>query len=503
MKRAAAGFFPPIAIDRTTSPPLYRQLYHWFRQAIVSGQLRPGQRIPSTRALAAELRISRLPVLNAFAQLHAEGYLETRVGSGTMVSPDVPGHARGPGASGRLVSPQGGSSGTPAPAAIPPAPPSWSSTLGPFRVSLPALDHFPIRIWSRLVARHARNPPGESLAYGDPMGYLPFRQAIAEYLGAARGVRCDVAQVMVVAGSQQGLQLAARVLLASGDRVWMEEPGYPGAHQALTAAGARMIPVPVDQDGLKVEEGIRLASDARAVYLTPSHQYPLGATMSAARRLELLQWAAGAAAWIVEDDYDSEYRFGARPVAALQGLDAHGRVIYAGTLSKVLFPALRIGYLVLPMGLVPAFAAAREAADIFSATLYQAALTDFLREGHFARHLRRMRALYLERREALTAALARQLGSELEIVGSEAGMHLTALLEPGIDDRAVSDQGARHGLSVMPLSLCRLHPAMRGGVILGYGGSSPSQTEDGVRSLRLSLQEVSRHAARARRPSPR
>jgi GntR family transcriptional regulator/MocR family aminotransferase len=502
MKRVGAGFLPLIAIDRTSSPPLYRQLYHWFRQAIVSGQLRPGQRIPSTRALAAELRISRLPVLNAFAQLHAEGFLETRVGSGTMVSPDVPGHARGPGASGRLVSPQGGTSGTSVAPAVAP-PPSWSSTLGPFRVSLPALEHFPMRIWSRLVARHARNPRRESLAYGDPMGYLPFRQAIAEYLGAARGVRCDVAQVMVVAGSQQGLQLAARVLLASGDRVWMEEPGYPGAHQALTAAGARITPVPVDQDGLKVEDGIRLARDARAVYVTPSHQYPLGATMGAARRLELLQWAAGAGAWIVEDDYDSEYRFGARPVAALQGLDAHGRVIYAGTLSKVLFPALRIGYLVLPIGLVPAFAAAREVADIFSATLYQAALTDFLREGHFARHLRRMRALYLERREALAAALARHLGGELEIVGSEAGMHLTALLEAGVDDRAVSEQGARHGLSLMPLSLCHLHPAVRGGLILGYGGSSPSQTEEGIRRLKLSLQEVGRHAARARRPSPR
>ena len=503
MKRVSASIFPPIAIDRTTAYPIYRQLYHWFRQAIVSGRLRPGQRVPSTRALAAELKISRLPVLNAFEQLHAEGFLETLVGSGTLVSRAVPGQPWARAVGGRSLSAAPGSSRMTATAATMAVPPSWSTTLGPFRVSWPALDHFPIRIWSRILARHARTPPEETLAYGDPMGFLPFRQAVAEYLGAARGVRCDVSQVMVVAGSQQGLQLAARILLAPGDRVWMEEPGYPGAHQALSAAGARMVPVPLDDEGLKVEEGIRHARDARAVYLTPSHQYPLGATMSAARRLELLQWAAGAKAWVIEDDYDSEYRFGARPVAALQGLDTHDRVIYVGTLSKVLFPALRVGYLVLPAGLVPAFVAAREAADIFSPTLYQAALTDFLREGHFARHLRRMRALYLERREALTAAIAEQLGGDLEVVGSEAGMHLTCLLQPGIDDRAVSEQAARHGLSVMPLSFCRLHPDARGGLILGYGGSTPRQLEDGVHRLRLSLYQVGRSVPLRRRTSAR
>jgi GntR family transcriptional regulator / MocR family aminotransferase len=365
---------------------------------------------------------------------------------------------------------------------------SWLDNLGAFRVSLPALDHFPIGLWSKLVARHSRRPARGIMAYGDAMGYLPFREAIAEYLGAVRGVRCDASQILVTTGSQQALQLSAHVLLDPEDRVWMEEPGYPGARQAFITAGAQLIPVRVDHDGMNVAEIIRRGRDARAVYVTPSHQYPMGMTMDATRRMLLLNWAARFGAWIIEDDYDSEYRFRSRPIASLQGLDSDGRVIYVGTFSKVMFPALRLGYVVVPKDLVSVFSVARDAADIFSSTLYQAVMTDFIREGHFARHIRRMRMLYMDRRRALVKAIQMQMGDITEVIGAEAGMHLVALLPADTDDVAVCRKAAQKGISAMPLSTCYLKPPTRSGLILGYGGTSVHQIHDGIRKLRMSVQ---------------
>lgn len=328
------------------------------------------------------------------------------------------------------------------------------------------------------------------MAYGDAMGYLPFREAIAEYLGAVRGVRCESSQILVTTGSQQALQISAQVLLDPKDRMWMEEPGYPGARQAFMTVGAELIPVRVDHDGMNVAEITRRGRNARAVYVTPSHQYPMGMTMGATRRMLLLNWAARSGAWIIEDDYDSEYRFGSRPIASLQGLDTDGRVIYIGTFSKVMFPALRLGYVVVPKDLVHAFSAARDAADIFSSTLYQAVMTDFIHEGHFARHIRRMRMLYMERRRALVKAIHIQMGDMLEVIGAEAGMHLVALLPPGANDVVVSRKAAQMGVSAMPLSTCYLTPPARGGLILGYGGTNAHQIRDGVRKLRMSVQEI-------------
>ncbi len=493
MRRVAANFFPPIVLDSSANIPLYRQVYNWFQRAILTGQLRPGQRVPSTRALAEELKISRIPVLSAFEQLQAEGYFETVLGSGTVVARSVPDDAAKPitggtRATAQFRGPRRLSTAGEAAVSLPPQ--SWLRSLGAFRASLPALDHFPTAIWSKLVARHARRPPKDLLAYSDPMGYMPLREAIAEYLGAFRAVRCKAEQVMVVTGSQQALQVSARVLLNPGDRVWMEEPGYPGAQQALSAWGAQLVPVAVDGEGLVVEEGIRRSRRARAVYITPSHQYPLGMTMSAARRMQLLNWAMRNGSWIIEDDYDSEYRFGSRPIAALQGMDADERVIYVGTFSKVLFPALRVGYLVVPRDLARAFSAIRESTDIFSSTLYQAVLTDFIREGHFARHLRRMRMLYLERREALANAIAAEMGDTLEVIGEEAGMHLVALLPPRVSDVAVSLEAARNGISAMPLSICCLQSRSREGLILGYGGTDVRQIREGVRCLKVIVHSV-------------
>ncbi len=491
MKRVPASYLPPIALDRRKQTPMYRQLYDWFRRAILDGQMRPGQRVPSTRSLATELKISRIPVLNAYEQLHAEGYFETFVGAGTCVARSIPEDALGP----RAVRERQGLPGIvekPAPrrmsrrgTALTEAPAqSWLDTLGAFRVSLPALDHFPIGVWSKVVARHSRTPAKGIMAYNDAMGYLPFREAIAEYLGAARGVRCEPSQILVTTGSQQGLQLSAQVLLDPKDRLWMEEPGYHGARHAFLMAGAQLIPVAVDQDGMNLAEKIRRGSDARAVYVTPSHQYPMGMTMGATRRMLLLNWAVRSGAWIIEDDYDSEYRFGSRPIASLQGLDTDGRVIYIGTFSKVMFPALRLGYVVIPKDLVPAFSAARDAADVFSSTLYQAVMTDFIREGHFARHIRRTRMLYMERRQALVKAIDLEMKDTLEIIGAEAGMHLVALLPSGIDDVRVAREAAARGISAMPLSSCYMKPPARGGLILGYGGTNPHQIRDGIRKLR-------------------
>jgi GntR family transcriptional regulator/MocR family aminotransferase len=496
MKTAAASFVPPVALDARAKAPLYLQLYEWFRGAILAGQMRPGQRVPATRTLAADLKISRIPVLNAYEQLLAEGYFEARVGAGTCVARSLPEEAVHPGP-GTARSPQPPPEFSRQPAArrmsrrgvalteLPAQ--AWLNIQGAFRVSLPALDHFPIGVWSKLMARHWRHPAAGLMAYGDAMGYQPLREAIAEYLGAFRAVRCDSSQILVTTGSQQGLQLSAQVLVDTKDRVVIEEPGYPSARQAFLAAGAELIPVPVDQEGLnmaKLPAPGQREPKARAVYITPSHQYPLGMTMSATRRMLLLNWAVRTGAWIIEDDYDSEYRFDSRPIASLQGLDTSAKVIYVGTFSKVMFPALRVGYLVVPKDLVSAFSAARDAADVFSATLYQAVLTDFIREGHFARHIRRMRMLYMERRRILTEEIRSQMAGSLEVIGGEAGMHLAALLPRGSDDVEISKRAAASGVSATPLSTCYMKPQARGGLILGYGGTNAQQIRIGIRKLR-------------------
>jgi len=332
------------------------------------------------------------------------------------------------------------------------------------------------------------------MAYGSQMGYGPFREAIAQYLRLVRGVRCEPKQVMVVSGSQQALYVSARVLLNPGERVWIEEPGYPGAHVAFGAADCRLIPVPVDAEGLDVNEGIRRCRGARAVYVTPSHQYPLGATMSVARRIQLLNWASRTGAWIIEDDYDSEFRQGIRPIASLQSLDSDARVIYVGTFSKALFPALRVGYVVVPTDLIRAFSTARDAMDIFPPTLSQAVLADFIQEDHFSRHIRRMRVLYAERCNALVEALQTEMGDLLEVVNGEAGMHLVGLLPTGLKDVGVSRKAAEYGVSVMPLSNCCLERPSRSGLVLGYGAADQLQIQQGVLKLKAAVEALMRTA---------
>ena len=462
-----------LPIDRSSKTPLHRQVYDALRKAILDGMLRPGQRVPATRALAAELEISRLPVLAAYEQLIHEGYIAGRSGSGTYVSAAPPDRmlvARPDGHRPRSENrPLGAARGRKAALRRVPLGRDEGG-IRPFRVTLPALDQFPHELWSRLVARHARRLAPIHMAYGDPAGVGALRVAVADHLRAARAVRCEPEQVLIVSGSQAALRVSAAVLFRRGDRVAVEEPGYPGAHAAVRASGAELVPAPVDDEGIDVEALAALRPRIRAVYVTPSHQYPLGSSMSAARRLALLEWAARHDAWILEDDYDSEYRYVSRPLGALQGLDTRDRVIYIGTFSKVLFPSLRVGYLVVPRVLWESFLDARDALDVFSPTLYQLALAEFLHEGHFARHLRRMRSVYLRRREAMLEGLARHCADGLTVVNADAGLHIATLLRRGSSDVAMVRRLAAAGVVTKPLSQCYVGESRRNGLLLGFGG---------------------------------
>jgi GntR family transcriptional regulator/MocR family aminotransferase len=491
-KHSIAVPFTTLALDSTSRVPLYRQIYDSLRQAILTGQLRPSMRLQSTRELAVELGVSRNTVINAFEQLLAEGYLEGQVGSGTYVTRALPddmlyardvtpkaGKAR---RTGRVLSDRGKViAGTLINAS--PAPGS-TRAFGP---GTPALDAFPFDVWMKLTARHWRYPRRELLGYGDSAGYGPLREAISEYLGAARAVRCEPEQVIITSGAQQALDLAARLLLDAGDSVWIEDPGFLGARSSLLGAGARLVPVPVDDEGLDVSRGAALCPSARLVYVSPSHHFPLGVTMSLARRLSLLEWASRAGAWILEDDYDSEYRYAGRPLAALQGLDKEGRVIYLGTFSKILFPSLRLGYMVIPPDLVDAFKNARAILSRFSPSIEQAVLTDFIAEGHFARHIRRMRALYRERQQCLIEAARRELEGAIELEPNEAGMHLVGRLPRGTDDRALSREANRLGVEASALSLYYVERARLSGLILGYAGYDEREIRKGVRLLAAAL----------------
>ena len=473
-----------LPLDRTVRVPIFRQIYDGLRRAILDGRLRPGQRVPSTRSLAIDLGVSRLPVLSAYEQLLHEGYLEGRTGSGTFVTKTIPDDLlRSPTA--RRLTPQSQPRKRIRERVTPnqPSPAAWSLPAVPFQVGLPALDLFPLAAWAKVVARQARAQTPEQLAYGDPAGLRSLRGAIAEHLRTSRAVRCVADQILIVPGSQAALHLAATTLLEPGDRVAVEEPGYFGAHRAFRAAGAQLVPVPVDADGLQVTTLQRRGANVRMVYVTPSHQYPLGMTMSASRRFALLDWAARQGAWILEDDYDSEFRYVSRPVGALQGMDSHDRVIYFGTFSKALFPALRVGYVVVPPSLWTRFLGSRFAFDIFSPTLYQLALADVRRTGDFTRHLRRMRSAYLERRDALLRGLDRHCGDLVQVYNSDAGLHVTVVLREGLDDQDVATRLGRRGVAALALSRSYIDATRQHGLLLGVGCASPHRILAATRIL--------------------
>jgi len=490
MRKVPSGIAPIISLDRNAPQTLQKQIYDGYRSAIVERRLRSGQRVASSRVLAGELGVSRIPVLNAYAQLLAEGYFESRVGSGTVVARSLPDQFGFPRErKQRITRPEPKArntsrrfNGLPKVALEP-----WSRQKGAFGVGQIAFDAFPFALWSRLTVRHARRVGPTSLHYGDAMGSRELREAISSYLAVARGVRCDPSQVMIVSGSQHALELSARVILDRGSKVWMEEPGYPLARHVFALAGCRLIPVPVDRQGLDVAAGMRDCREARAAFVTPSHQYPLGVTMTASRRFELLNWAQEAGSWIIEDDYDSEYRYESKPVASLQGLDSNFRVIYVGTFSKVLFPSLRLGYVVIPPDLIAEFLTVRRSFDLGSPTFLQSVLADFIREGHFSRHIRRMRTLYSERRNVLVASLQEEFGSSVDVLGSEAGMHLVVTFKGKINDKRLSEQAASQRLWLWPLSPCYLGQGARAGFILGFASTPAEEIPASVRRLKKLL----------------
>jgi GntR family transcriptional regulator/MocR family aminotransferase len=478
--------------------PLYQQLYEHLRAAILSGHLKPGAKLPSTRALADELNISRNTALNAYDQLISEGYLEGSTGSGTYVTRQLPettlfrpkGRRAAPKANPSTATPRLSNASADL-LAIPylaePIRDAAGHVQRAFHAGMPALDAFPYKIWERMLEKHARSLAPEHLMYQERTGLRRLREAIAEHVVLSRQVRCTPEQVIIVSGSQSGLDLTARALLNPGDAAWIEDPGYLGARGALTGAGARLVPVPVDDEGIDVAAGERLAPHARLAYVTPSHQFPLGKTMSLARRLALIDWAARANAVILEDDYDGEYRYSGRPLASLQGLDATGHVIYMGTFSKVLFPSLRLGYLLLPPSLVDAFIAMRSYADVHVPGLEQAVLADFIGEGHFIRHLRRMRALYAERRAQLIDTLS---PLPLELDSPPTGLHLVGWLPDGMDDAEVARRAAAHGIYTTSVSQLRINPGGRKGLLLGFAGVNERQMHEGAAALGAALNEI-------------
>lgn len=493
MPKRAGGPSVAVGVNFGSAVPAYRQLYEGLREAILSGRLRPGSRLPATRRLAEELAVSRNTVMRTFELLVAEGYVESRVGSGTFVSSELPealfqavnegagslprgkGKAsasrRGRRLAGRILEEASHAVGEPR----------------PFRPRVPELAEFPWRLWCDLTARACRGLPRKALAYGDPAGYRSFREAIAEHVAAVRAIRCDPEQVIVTSGGQQALHLAVSVLLDPDDAAWIEDPADPGAHAALLAAGARPVPVAVDEEGLIVGAGREARPHARLAYVCPSHQYVLGATMSLERRLELLRWAREEEAWILENDYDSEYRYVGAPLSALQGLDGGDRVVYAGTFSQVLFPGVRMGYLVVPYGLVGAFHKARRAVDVHPPVLQQLVITEFMREGHLDRHVKRMRRLYAARQDALVDASRRELAGLLEVRRNDSGMHLVGWLPEGASGAAASGAARERGVEAPAVSAYALRRAGRDGLLLGYAAFDEARIQDGTKKLAAAL----------------
>ncbi len=464
--------------------PLYRWLYEQLRAAILDGRLKPGARLPATRDLAEAYRLSRTTIVTAFEQLKSEGYVDGRTGSGTYVSKVLPEQLLQAGrvhqearlrhrrivlsAYARRLQPFRSRPRHPVRA---------------FRPNQAALDLFPTTLWAQVAARRLRRASTRLLAGGETLGYRPLREAVADYLNTSRGVKCTADQVLIVSGAQEGLDRTARLLLNPEDPAWMEEPGYPGAAAVLRAVGAKLCGVPVDAEGLDLERGIQRWPRPKLVYVTPAHQFPLGVTMSLRRRLALLEWARKAGVLIFEDDYDSEYRYSGRPVPALQGLDRAGVVIFGGSFSAVMFPAMRLGYLVVPSEMIDVFAAAQSVSTHHPPLLGQAVLCDFITEGHFARHIRRMRQVYAERLGVLLKGAREKLTGLVEISNVEAGLQTIGWLRDGVSAEHVAAAAAKKNVEVIPLQRYAFGRVRGNGIVLGFAAVEPRELRRGVEEL--------------------
>ncbi|QZN97573.1 PLP-dependent aminotransferase family protein [Symbiopectobacterium purcellii] len=463
---------------RDRDAPIYLQLYRRYRDVIAAGKLRPGDRVPSVRSLASELNVARGTVELAYQMLTSEGYFLARGPAGTIVSP----HLENLG--GSVL----GTTTTSAKTHSAPRTPSTAAPL-PFQLGLPALDAFPRKTWARLASHHLRTLDAVTMSYPDPLGYEPLRRAIATYLAISRGITCSHEQVFVTVGYRGALELVCRTLLRSGDVGWFEDPGYRYARQCLTHAGMRLTPVPVDEEGLNVDIGQQRYPDARFAIVTPTHQSPMGVALSLPRRLQLLEWARRRNAWIIEDDYDSEFRYHGRPLPPLKSLDRDERVLYTGTFSKVLFPGLRLAYLVVPASHVERF---RDMANHLcgpGATLNQATVADFMEQGHFARHLRKMRSLYAVRRGYLVDALLDTLGSRIDIQPQAGGIHVLAKLTGRQSDTSLAAAAQSNGLAIQALTHWQVCNTLHGGLLMGFANvTEPEIAKSWVKQLMAVIQ---------------
>jgi GntR family transcriptional regulator/MocR family aminotransferase len=458
-------------LDRRSGVPLARQIYMQVRQGVLAGVLAPGMRLPSSRVMAKELGAARASVVAAYEQLLAEGYADGRARSGTYVSAELTGLIAHPATSRQVRRPaRTRAVPVPAQAFAEFAQSTAQADERPFNTGRTLVDARTVEVWRKLTHRAVRCFGAQELGYTDPCGFIGLRTSICEYLRTARAVRCEPEQIVITAGTQHAIDIAIRVLLSPGDEVWVEDPGYFLTHRQLMLAKAQLRPIPVDGQGMKIDAGIRVAPRAGAVFVTPSHQFPTGVQLSMARRLELLAWARGAAAYIVEDDYVSEFRYGGPPLASLQGLDDDDRVVYVGTLNKALFPGLRLGYAVVPSALLAAFVSARYLIDRQPPSLYQAVAAEFLSEGHFTAHIRRMRSRYREQRDALATTLTRRAGDHLRVDVPDQGMHLIAYLEEGTPDLAIESAARNSGIIVRAMSRFYLKARVRPGLMLGFSG---------------------------------
>ena len=495
-----------LNLDRQSDQPLHQQLYEELRQAILTQRLLPNQRLPSTRALAKSLGLSRITVTQSYERLLSEGYLQTIVGSGTYVCTQIPDELL--------------RSTTLEPAPKQKSPEISLSAYGEsllnqpfsllpeiklpisFRYGRPALDQFPIQLWRKLLSHHCRTDISWLDYATDFQGYQPLRQAISRYLSRARAVQCDPDQIVITNGTQQALDLVMRLLMKPGETIAVEDPGYVSAKRIFLSHRVNLLPIPVDESGLIVEKlAYNSTSDrasdpiqpVRCVYVTPSHQFPTGAILSLPRRLELLTWAQQTGAFILEDDYDSEYRYGHRPIPALQGLANSDSVLYVGTFSKVLFPSLRIGYLVLPPHLVALFAQAKWLCDRQLPGLEQRVLTDFIEQGHLESHIRKMRSYYDQNRQVLVESLKFHFGDQVTVLGEQAGIHVMIRLQVSLSDAEIVHRAVNQNVEIMSAQPHYLHSTdndryRRGEFILGYSELSADQIQEGIRRLAKALE---------------
>lgn len=469
MKTAGGCDIDWISLQRESSTGLFQQLFDALRAAILSGRLQSGNRLPSTRLMASQLKVSRNTVASVYEQLVAEGYLCSQRGSGTRVVDSLPGQ--------KPVSQNSPQSKAPSrqPSSKRPA------LLSP---SLPATEAFPVNIWKRLGNQVYRQFNTSSwMDYGEAAGFWPLRECIADYLIRQRGLVCTHEQILIVNGAQQALDLTSRLLLNENDSIWLEDPCYQGARNVFDRSGISVNAIPVDRNGMDVDYALNQDDNAKLAFVTPSHQYPLGSVLSLRRRLQLLDWAKQKNSWIIEDDYGGEYRYTGKPLMALQGLDNHQRVIYLGSFSKVLFPSLRLAYMVLPEELIEKFVGARALIDMSPATFPQIQLSEFIRQGYFTAHIRKMRSLYAERMAELERAVKRHI-PEMSLLKCNSGMHATGLLTEINDDQALERQVRAVGLRTPALSKHYFREPLQYGLLLGFASTPEDKIQPAIVSLK-------------------